>query len=80
MDPSELFLSKNLTYKIVILFRLNSVESGLCMTDMETILSGERLPSAVHLPKVMQIVQVGLKETCTIISRMRSTQNFHEIS
>lgn len=32
--------------------RLNSVDSGLCMTDMETILGGERLPAAVHLPKV----------------------------
>ncbi len=33
-------------------YRLNSVESGLCMSDMETILSGEQLPSAVHLAKV----------------------------
>jgi len=32
--------------------RINSVDSGLAAADMETILSGENLPSAVHLPKV----------------------------
>lgn len=32
--------------------RINSIDSGLAGYDMELILSGEKLPSAVHLPKV----------------------------
>jgi len=32
--------------------RVNSVESGLCEQDLEVVLGGENLPSALHLPKV----------------------------
>lgn len=31
---------------------MNSVDSGLCQDDLETILGGENLPSSIHLPKV----------------------------
>jgi len=32
--------------------RVNSVDSGMCEQDLEIVLGGENLPSAVHLPKV----------------------------
>ena len=32
--------------------RVNSVESGLCGADLEAVLGGANLPSALHLPKV----------------------------
>ncbi|XP_037083284.1 citramalyl-CoA lyase, mitochondrial-like isoform X2 [Pollicipes pollicipes] len=32
--------------------RVNSVDSGLCHLDLEHVLSGQRLPDTVHLPKV----------------------------
>jgi len=32
--------------------RVNSVDSGLCFKDLEVVLGGKNLPSALHLPKV----------------------------
>jgi len=32
--------------------RVNSVDSGLCEEDMRVVLGGDKLPAAVHLPKV----------------------------
>jgi len=38
--------------------RVNSVDSGLCEEDMEAILGGDKLPHAVHLPKVENVEQL----------------------
>lgn len=38
--------------------RINSIDSGLCETDLETILKGPIFPSTLHLPKMDTKVQL----------------------
>lgn len=38
--------------------RINSIESGLCKKDLETILKGPIFPSTLHLPKMETKVQL----------------------
>ena len=40
--------------------RVNSVESGLCGADLEAVLGGDHLPSALHLPKVRDRAELEL--------------------
>ena len=36
--------------------RVNSVDSGLCEEDMRVVLGGDKLPAAIHLPKVIYCI------------------------
>lgn len=38
--------------------RVNSVDSGLCETDLETVLKGPHFPSTLHLPKMESKTQL----------------------
>ena len=51
--------------------RVNSVESGLCQTDLETVLGGTNLPATLHLPKVRDRLQ--LKEVWRTAERLLGT-------
>jgi len=38
--------------------RVNSVDSGLCKIDLETVFSGKIIPKTLHLPKVESALQL----------------------
>lgn len=38
--------------------RINSVDSGLAEEDLRTVLSGERLPHSIYLPKVETVEHI----------------------
>lgn len=38
--------------------RINSVESGLAEEDLKTVLSGEKVPHTIYLPKVDSVEHI----------------------
>ncbi|ODN02292.1 Citrate lyase subunit beta-like protein, mitochondrial [Orchesella cincta] len=69
--------SKNSASRPELTVRVNSVQSGLCQQDLETILPARHLPSAIHVPKVDGVDHLKwFTETATKI--LGKERNIHQ--